>query len=446
VPNSNFTPDSIAAREGAIATGWAATWEHATATRRPDTRKGATATRWAATREHATATRWAATHTVPHFTAGAGDDNTEASEEVSRRSTTVTAAPADDSSPVHTATAGEQSWAAIAGTVTSQTALVIGLLYYFGWVRTQATFAYFGVDTSLIGYGTSDYVLRSVEAAFQPFIWTALITLALLGIHRFLIRRALDMPEGSRVRVGVQCSVLTLHLVGIGLAAVVITGMLIPDRVGRPLGLLVPVSLIVSVALLGYVAYLRSTHSAELTTPTRRLMQPTDPEDQDAETAVNKDSRRQCAGHRDAQSFDELPHRKRLLVAYGRWSSPRVAPHSRAQTFVLLVLGLLGMMWAVSLYAGQLGADVASRLVSELHNRSSVVIYSTERIAVAGTGVEVVEIVQPGSKYHYQYSGICLLAHSTDRYILLPMNWKRGRDRVFILRDNDSIRIDVATR
>jgi hypothetical protein len=387
---------------------------------------------------------------VPNFTAGAGDDNTEASEEVSRRSTMVTAVPADGSSPVHAATVGEQSWAAIAGMVTSQTALVIGLLYYFGWVRTQATFSYFGVDTSLIGYGTSDYVLRSVEAAFQPFIWTALIALALLGIHRFLIRRALDMPEWSRVRVGVQWSVFTLHVVGIGLAAVVITGMLIPDRVGRPLGLLLPVSLIVSVALLGYVAYLRSTHWAELTTPTRRPTQPTDPADQDAEIAVNKDSRLQRAGHRDAQSFDEMPHRKRLLVAlartYGRWPSPRVAPHSRTQTFVLLVLGLLGMMWSVSLYAGQLGADVASRLVSELHNRSSVVIYSTERIAVAGTGVEVVEIAQPGNKYHYQYSGICLLTHSTDRYILLPMNWKRGRDRVFILRDNDSIRIDVATR
>lgn len=88
--------------------------------------------------------------------------------------------------------------------VASQTALIIGLFYYFGWVRTQATFAYFGVDTSLIGYSTPNYVLRSIDAEFRPFLYAALITLVLLGIHRLVLRPALDMPERSRVWRGAQ--------------------------------------------------------------------------------------------------------------------------------------------------------------------------------------------------------------------------------------------------
>jgi hypothetical protein len=100
-------------------------------------------------------------------------------------------------------------------------------------------------------------------------------------------------------------------------------------------------------------------------------------------------------------------------------------------------------VWAVSLYANQVGTDIAAGLASDLHDQSKVVIYSAERIAIAGAGVKVAEIAQSGSKYHYQYSGIRLLARSTDKYMLFPMDWQRGRDRVFILPGNDSIRIDV---
>jgi hypothetical protein len=101
------------------------------------------------------------------------------------------------------------------------------------------------------------------------------------------------------------------------------------------------------------------------------------------------------------------------------------------------------MMWAVSLYANQVGTETASHLAAELVYQPQVVIYSTERIAIAGSGVKNDEISQSGNKYHYRYSGLRLLIHSADRYMLLPRDWQRGRDLVFILRDNDSTRIDV---
>jgi hypothetical protein len=371
-------------------------------------------------------------------------DNRKAPEKMTRRPA-MSAALADGDSLDQAATAKDQHPVAdsgllnIGGMIASQSALIVGLLYYFGWVRTQATFTYFDVDSSLIGYSTSDYVLRSVETAFQPFIYTALIALTLLGIHRLVIQRALDVPEQSEVWRGVRWFIFTVHAIGVGLTAMVIAGMLIPDRVGRPLGLLVPVSLIVSVALLGYVRYLRSTHPTELI-PTRQRTQLAQAPGQGSEPARKQN----CE---PSQSFEQSLNINRFFVTVKHVRimrpSPRVTSPSRIQPIVLLALGLLGIMWAVSLYAGQVGTDIASRLVAGLHDRSPVVIYSTERIAIAGTGVGVAEIAQPGNKYHYQYSGIRLLTHSTDKYVLVPMNWQRGRDRAFILRDNDSIRIDV---
>jgi hypothetical protein len=68
----------------------------------------------------------------------------------------------------------------IVGTITSQTVLITALLYYFGWARTQASLAYFGLDTSLIAYSTPDYVLRSINVAFRPFIGAAFAGLALV--------------------------------------------------------------------------------------------------------------------------------------------------------------------------------------------------------------------------------------------------------------------------
>ncbi|MGH3929343.1 MAG: hypothetical protein ACRDTF_05130 [Pseudonocardiaceae bacterium] len=120
--------------------------------------------------------------------------------------------------------------------------------------------------------------------------------------------------------------------------------------------------------------------------------------------------------------------------------------HPQAQALVLLTLGLLGMFWAVGLHADEVGKRTATDIVGRLPARLAVVLYSAERIAVSGTGVEVAEIAQPGSKYRYQYSGLRLLGRSTEKYLLLPVDWKQGRDRIFVIPDDDSIRIDIAAR
>lgn len=282
------------------------------------------------------------------------------------------------------------SFLAIAGAITSQTVLITGFLYYSGWARAQATLAYFGLDTSLAGYSTSDYLLRSVNVTFSPLIRLGLITLILLALHWLVVQRSLKVPAGSRARRLGRLIVSLTQIAAVALTAAVVTSILLPNQVGRPLGLTLPLLLIASVALLGYVMYLRATYAEELST--------TPPS------------------------------------------------HPLAQALVLLTLGLLGTLWAVSTYASQVGTQIATNLVADLSERSSVVLYSTERLGISGTDVEVAEIAQPGSRYRYQYSGLRLLTHTTDKYLLLPAGWQRGRDRVFVIQDDGSIRIDIAVR
>lgn len=279
---------------------------------------------------------------------------------------------------------------AIAGAIASQTALLGGLLYYFGWVHAKAALAYFGLDTSLVGYGFSDYLLRSIGVAFLPLIKAAFAALVLLGIHRLVVQPTLERLTGSRARGVGQRLVTVTHMIALALTALLIIRILLPSRLGWPSGIALPLLLMVSVALHGYALYLRSAHPKAL--------------------------------------------------------APTPPSHPRAQTLVLLTLGLLSMMWAVGLHADKVGRRTATDIVASLPARPAVVLYSAERIAVAGTGVEVAEIAQPGTKYHYQYSGIRLLGRSTDKYLLLPVDWQRGRDRVFVIPDDDSIRIDITTR
>jgi hypothetical protein len=318
----------------------------------------------------------------------------------------------------------------IIGTITSQVVLITALLYYFGWIYTHSFFEYFGVDTSLLGYGTADYVLRSSNVAFDPFIYLAFGVLALFGLHRIVMVPALiaridkptlanavtstlsgPAPERSawfrlgrglalarvrnRWRLGrsnpryPRYVIGTLRAIAIILVTVVFAGMMLPKQIGTPLGLILPLLLILSVGLLGYVAYVRSTypHVFAITTPS---------------------------------------------------TSP-----SRTYILTLLALGLVAGLWTVSLYGVQVGSQLAANIAAGLSTRPGVVVYSTERIALGGPGIVVAEIAQPGAKYHFQYTGLRLLVRAPDKFLLLPSRWQHGRDRVLLLRDDNSIRIDI---
>jgi hypothetical protein len=285
----------------------------------------------------------------------------------------------------------------IIGAITSQLTVITALLYYFGWVRTYYFLSYFGVDPSLAGYGTVDYILRSIAVAFPPFIDVAFTALVLLGFHRLVVAPTLEDAEsgvttGRRPGIrGMRWFVGAVHVAGVALMGVVLAGVLLPDQIGVPLGILLPLLLAAAVTLLGYVAHVRSQYPVSLAP----------------------------AGSRQA------------------------TPTSPAYIVTLIALGLVAVLSAVSRYGEQVGIGVATDIAGRLGDQPSVTVFSTERISVAGPGVVAAEITQPNSRYHYQYSGLRLLLYSPDKYLLLPAGWQHGQNPVFLLHDNDTIRVDI---
>jgi uncharacterized membrane protein YecN with MAPEG domain len=73
--------------------------------------------------------------------------------------------------------------------------VITALLIYFGWDRSQQQARYMGLDVSLFGYSTQDYVLRSVSTLYLPLLALAALALGWLAVHRRIRRR---LARGSQ--------------------------------------------------------------------------------------------------------------------------------------------------------------------------------------------------------------------------------------------------------
>src|SRR5512132_3026246 len=91
--------------------------------------------------------------------------------------------------------------------IVAPTTLLTALLFYFGWIRTNALFQYFGVDATTLGFTTQYYLLRSSEALYVPLGTLLVVGLAALWLHSLVAtwlaaRRRLDLLRGIAVALG----------------------------------------------------------------------------------------------------------------------------------------------------------------------------------------------------------------------------------------------------
>lgn len=138
-----------------------------------------------------------------------------------------------------------------------------------------------------------------------------------------------------------------------------------------------------------------------------------------------------------------------LLVAagliLGRTSAaaPSDEPRGSAwETAVSLLVAGLFLIWVVALVAGQLGRQDARHDADQLVRRVAVVVLSTERLSIAPPG-PVAEDLGRGVHYRYRYGGLRLLIERDHRYYLLPLGWKKKTDPVYVVEDDDTIRIEL---
>ncbi|MEE2033527.1 hypothetical protein [Rhodococcus chondri] len=275
---------------------------------------------------------------------------------------------------------------ALITTVASQAALITALLYYFGWVRTRATFDYFGVDVSLLGFSTTDYVLRSLNSALRPLLVAGLVVVAALAARRPLLGLVDGLARNRTRRLRI---IAVLTIVAVSLSMVVLNGLSDLDTARYTRGYPLP-SAVLGVA---------------------------------ASVAV---ARHLCVPGTDA-----------------RPAGGGQEAHARIWALTLATLALAGAVWGIALYAHQLGEQRAVQLAGQLRRDAQVLLYSVDRLAIDGPGVVVDTLTQDGSRYAYRYSGLRLLIRSDGRYLFVPAGWRKGVDSVFVIDAEQSVRIDV---
>ncbi len=270
----------------------------------------------------------------------------------------------------------------------SQTAVLTAVLYYFGWARTNATLAAFGLDPSVVGYDTTDYVLRSISVAFPTAVGTAALGLTLLATHRLAVVPALRGPRRSRARRVTRAGVLGLHLLAVAAAGVLAAAVLRPTFVAARLGIGVPLIVTGLAVLFAYLGHLRRRYP------------------------------------------HDMPARN--------WAGAS----GRAPAVLLAGLALLGAFWAAGLQADTVGRRIANDIVTGLPARPAVLLFSEHRLYLSGTGVHTTEFAE--GRYRFRYAGIRTLARSDDTLLLIPVGWRPdGRDRVFVVPDDGTIRYDI---
>ena len=109
-------------------------------------------------------------------------------------------APAATPGPVPPRGLTRQDFFSALGALGAILTLVTAVLFYFGWRRSEAQSRVMGIDVSLFGFTSQDYVLRSITALYLPLLLLAGLGLALgwLWLHCLADRAGALGPAGRR--------------------------------------------------------------------------------------------------------------------------------------------------------------------------------------------------------------------------------------------------------
>jgi hypothetical protein len=292
--------------------------------------------------------------------------------------------------------------ARLVGAIAGQTTLIAALLFYFGWVRIQAELMYFGVNADVANVSVDDYLLASSQVAIRMLVFLGLLAMVALASHRWLK----DVLTERRSLVCITMAVGVLLCIGgvLGYFNVVNYSSQYP---------IVPVMLGAGVTIVWYADYLRG---------------------QQNEGAKGKGKKGRS---REGRTHEARTQKARTQK--GRAQS-RSSLLSRAEAVALIAVDVLLIFWVVAVYADNNGTQYSEQL--KLRSLPGVVVYSSDPLGLAAPGLSVKKLAPGQSRYSYRYSGLKYLLYSSGQYFLLPDRWKRGHDPVFVLRQDDGMRVE----
>jgi hypothetical protein len=289
---------------------------------------------------------------------------------------------------------------AIVGFV-ANVAVVTALLVYFGWRRAETQAAQLGIDESVLGMTTQEYMLRSVNPVISMLVGVAAVGLVIAGIDA-AFGRSIDHHPWLRDRwrtgllVGAGVLLAVPLVVRFGLVHVSLRWAFV----------LWPASIGVAAVGIWYVLLALA-----------RLAVPDPLEGPD-----------HGAGPPRAGEGGALP------------SARSVA------SYFLGVVAAIALFWTASNYAIAVGNDLADGYRPTMN--PAVVVYSEQALGLDRDGVveERVAGIAPADeqRYRFRYSGMRLLEHTGGTYFLVPESWRPGQGTVIMLADDDDrVRFEI---
>lgn len=263
--------------------------------------------------------------------------------------------------------------------------VITALLVYFGWRRTETQARLLGIDESILGLSTQDFLLRSIGPLFIPVAVTAAGALAWLTLHHLLLRRITSGRVGG-LRAG---------------ARALLAAWLVVPAIAVVIGLVAPSIAIIAFPMSFAVGLLLTYYGVLL----GRLLRA---ESKTQEVAV--------------------------------WQSP-------LERALVVILVLVSVFWTVSNYAELLGANLARDLQAQLPQLTEVVVYSPQRLSIDAPGASEEPLDRSGdtgddAAYRYRTVGLRLLDHTGSHYFLVSDGWTPRYGVVVMLADDDPVRLE----
>jgi hypothetical protein len=257
--------------------------------------------------------------------------------------------------------------------VVAPTSALTALLYYFGWTRSAVEANRLGLDESLLGYSTQDYLLRSMSSMYAPLVVGLIVTLVGVGLHTLIVgwARRLGLAGDAEAGDGAaqrRMGRLIAALAAFGLASVVMgyTGTRVPQP-SRALYLAGPVAVTGGILILVYAAGLY----------------------------------------------------RRFLASRGDGGGSMFAGYDGLVASAVVMLVLITLFWSVSRYAVVKGNELADQIEALVPQRPGVIVYSEKRLYLQPPVVET-RLDPENAAYNYAYSGLKLLFRADGKYFLRP--------------------------
>jgi hypothetical protein len=271
------------------------------------------------------------------------------------------------------------------GSVVAPASLITALMFYFGVQHAYWYFQYFGVNHTVMGLTTQDYLIRSADGLFVPLTGLAAVALVSLWIYRLGRGRLSERRKQAVRRAGAMLSAV----LGVLALTVAVIGMVRPTALGDA-DALPGLCLAAGVLLVALASNLHWLVKAEGRPP--------------------------------------LPG----WVGLAEWGA-------------LFIVVSVGLFWSVTNYSAAVGETRGYRSALALSAQPEAILYSKEKLSLPPMSAREIPCTQPdGSEvaYRYRYEGLTLVFATADQYLLLPAAWPGAGGIAVVLPRTDALRLE----